>query len=111
MSFVPFIPPPEQASPRAHELSRRITEAIESFRREQPDLKAEEIRQAARLALRGAGTGKEQLVVILGVLVALAGLGVFFYMKSGGAGGSMFPIVAIGATIVVLAVIFKARRS
>jgi hypothetical protein len=111
MSFVPVIPPQEGASPRAQELSRRITEAIESFRREQPDLKPEEIRQAARLALRGAGTGKEQLVVILGALLALLGVGAFFALKSGGAGESTYPIIAIAAIILVLAVVLKIRRS
>jgi hypothetical protein len=111
MSFVPVIPPQEQASPRAQELSRRIAETIESFRREHPDLKPREIRQASRLALRGAGTGKEQQInVILALLLVLLGLGALFVIKSG-AGESTVPILAIAAIILVLAVVLKIRRA
>ena len=37
MSYVPYVPPP-QASPRVQELSRRLNDTIEKFKREYPDI-------------------------------------------------------------------------
>ena len=72
MSFVPVVTPPPP-SPRARELARRISEAIEQFRHEQPGTSSTDVRQALHLAAASSGTGQQlALKLILAGLVLLA---------------------------------------
>lgn len=72
MSFVPVVTPPPP-SPRARELARRISDAIEQFRHEQPGTSGTDVRQALHLAAASSGTGQQlALKLILAGLVLLA---------------------------------------
>jgi type VI protein secretion system component VasF len=81
MSFVPIVTPPPPPSPRARELARRIAEAIEQFRHEQPGTSSTDVRQALHLAAASSGTAQKLVVtLILAGLVLLAVL-LFIFLK------------------------------
>jgi hypothetical protein len=105
MSFVPFIPPRQSSSARAQELGRRISEVIETFRREHPDLRVREIQEAMRLALLGARAGSQSMAILLGVTLAVMGGLFFFFMSFGGAKESHLPTVMIGVLIAFIALV------
>lgn len=71
MTFVPIIVPPPQPSPRAQELSRRVSEVVERFRREHPDMSASEIRQALSMASMRNGSSRAVLIAVLLGTIAL----------------------------------------
>lgn len=111
--FVPVVPP-IRTSPRAQELSGRLTATIEEFRQTHPDLKSWEIEAALRRAARDVdGLRRVKFAVLLG-LVALAGVAGLFLTRSGAAPraetqvqpawlvGVLVGILAIAAALVVL---------
>jgi len=78
MTFVPIIVPPPQPSPRSQELSRRVGELVEQFRREHPEMNASEIDQALSMASTRAGSTKALRVALLLGVALLTALLVFF---------------------------------
>lgn len=80
MSFVPVVTPPPP-SPRARELARRISEAIERFRHEQPGTSSTEVRQALRLAAASSGTVQNLLLKLILVGLVLLGLLAFVLLQ------------------------------
>lgn len=65
----PYVAPPP--SPRARELSRRISELIERYEQENPGVSATEIRQALTLATSRSGSSSAVLWVVVGLVLAL----------------------------------------
>jgi hypothetical protein len=111
MSFVPIIPPRHSASARTQELGRRIGEVIEGFRREHPDLKVREIRQAMRLALSGAGAGPQAAAVLMGVSVAVAAGLIFFFLSFGEGKENHLPTVMVGVLVAFIALVAVKLRN
>ncbi len=65
----PYVAPPP--SPRARELSRRISELIERYERENPGVSETDIRQALSLAARRSGSSAALLWIAVGLVLAL----------------------------------------
>ena len=86
-----FFRSPESTS-RSNELTRRLAEVIEAYRREHPDVSRWEIRCAVRRVLRGTN---KQFAVFGMAAGALALLGVFaaYYGQSSRDGSAQFPVV------------------
>ena len=105
MPFIPFVPSPPP-SPRAHELGRRLKEAIDSFRREHPDMSATEIGQAVRLAMKGVSSKSDAAVI--GLVAGLAILGVLVFLllgrKTGAAGSTAIVPIIVAVAIVAVGV-------
>jgi hypothetical protein len=73
MTFIPVIIPSPQPSPRSQELSRRVGELVEQFRREHPEMNASEIHQALSMASTRAGSSKGlRTALLLGVALLTA---------------------------------------
>ena len=73
MTFVPVIIPPPQPSPRSQELSRRVGELVEQFRREHPEMNASEIHQALSMASTRAGSSRSlRIALMLGIALLTA---------------------------------------
>lgn len=110
MSYVPGTPPP--ISPRVRELSRRVTEVVDEFRRQYP-MSAGEVRQALRLAASEDPSGRRRAVLALGLgLSALFGVGVVLLgaNESSRAAGAVpwgmiaagIGVLAVGAAVILL---------
>lgn len=112
MTFVPYVPPPAApASPRVHELARRLSETISSFRRDYPDVTAAEVRQALGLAMRGLGTQSTPIAVALAVAMVLLGLVAVFVSRLpiGSVGPSLILPILVGVGIVALGLMVLLR--
>ena len=96
MIFVPFVPSPPP-SPRAQELGRRVRETVDDFKRDNPGLKEEEIRQAMHLAMQGTGEAGKRVAVALAVGLALLVLLGFLVL------GHQLPV--IGQPIILVSLI------
>ncbi|KPJ61566.1 MAG: hypothetical protein AMJ46_00165 [Latescibacteria bacterium DG_63] len=112
MPFVPVTPPPPP-SPRAQELGRRLREVIDNFRREHPDMTGTEISQAMGLAMRGAGSRRQALLI--GVVLALLALGFlafFLFRRQSGEEGQtvILPIIVVLAMVFAGAAAFLKNR-
>jgi len=78
MPFVPYVAP-APPSPRAQELGRQLSETIEKYCQENPNMSWSAIRQEMALAQRGAGAGKQ--LVAIALVIGLLILGVIgFYI-------------------------------
>ena len=112
MAFV-FVPqhrhrPP---SPLAEELSRRLAETIEAFRRERGEVSDHEIRQAIDLAKARTSKGTSsaaRAILVAGILV-VALLGVLLSQKSGG--GNILALGSVLAVAIFLAALALALKS
>lgn len=122
MVFVPVPPPSQRLTARARELTDRLEQAIEAYRRQYPGLTNDEIRAALA---RAAGTTptpavrRQALALVVGLLAAaIGGMMVFFRAEGGGApapgggGESAVPMVAVavGIGVVLLLLVVKLRR-
>ena len=111
---VPFVPP-GLTSGHTQELSRRREEAIESYRRQQPDIKAWEIRAALRLAARSSDEGRTARLAIAAGAATVIALGMA-YMQRGRAltpeaeAQAPWMAAAVGGLILVLAAVFLLKR-
>ena len=75
---------PAQPSEKSRELSRRLSEVIHEYRKEQAGVKDEEIQQAFRLAAMETGTGKNKdKMAIMGIILFLVILGLFLFTRLG----------------------------
>jgi hypothetical protein len=120
MTYVPIVTQVQQAptSTRARQLSVELEQVIEDFQRSYPDTKPGDVRDAMRLAWGGTGgasaaRAKTQFVALLGGLMMMLGLGVYFFVGSGEVSlGAEFPwlVVAIGVMAVVTLGVFLINR-
>ncbi len=115
MSYVPYVhvPQPPPPSAQAQELSRRLGEVIESYRREHPSMSDAEIRQALGLSSAKLGTNAAPAAVIVGLLIALfGGLAFFFLAKGDSLPNAPWVLVALlaGLGIVVAAMVAVIRN-
>ncbi len=103
--FIP--PPPAPPSPEAQELGRHLTDVIHAYQADHPNMSSLEVRQAIQLARRtGGGTDtKMAIMAILGGLVAMMGLGLFFFRSNPDMGQVPWLMIAIGVMVVVLGVV------
>ena len=115
--IVPYVPPPQEASPRARELGVQMAQLLQDFQKQNPSLSSAEVQQAMQIAKQATGMTKSAAT---GVMVAV-GLGVFGVLAAGllffrQAGGEIelpttFPIIAvIGLMVLVLGVVVAIRN-
>ena len=106
-----FIPVPSAApappSPEAQELGRHLTDVINAYQADHPNMSSLEVRQAIQLARRtGGGTdAKMAIKATLGGLVVMMGLGLLFFRSNPDMGRVPWLMVAIGGLVVVLGVV------
>ncbi len=113
-----FIPvptaPPAPPSPEAQERGRHLTDVINAYQADHPDMSPLEVRQAIQLARRtGGGTDAKMAITAIAVgLVAMMALGLFFFRSSPNMEQVPWLMIAIGAMVVVLGVVavIKSRR-
>jgi len=101
MSYVPIST--AGSSQRARELSRRITEAVDQFKRENPDMKGFEIRQALRIALRETSPVPRGVRIGLAALALAVGAVMFFMVASPADSATRIMIPAALITMIVVA--------
>jgi len=112
MLFVPYVPP-HRPSARAQELSRRLKETIDQYSILHPDLKTEEIQQAAQLVTPRAVQQKQIVaLVIAGAVLLVAALGAV--VEKGGSGIDeqfLLPgiILVVGVVLVGVMIVLKSR--
>ena len=110
MTFVPYVPPPVPPSPRTQELSRRLRATVESFRQENPEVTAAEVRAALDL-VKGRAAPAPAVIILQVGLAVLGFLG--FLLLSRMSSGSAPPLassIAVGVGILTLALVFLLRR-
>ena len=112
MNFVPIIVPPPP-SHRARELSCKIQETVEEYRRYDPALSSTDVQQALRLAATQTSDGTRVAAVIVALLGALALLGGLFLWRGGGETTPTTTMIALVGIIVLglVVVMIKARGS
>ena len=105
MTF-PIVTSSQPPSPRVQELGQRIALAIAEFQQRNPDLSAQEIREAAQLATNQVDAPRGAPArVVAAVVAGVAAVGLGAYLQVGSS-GSHPPLVAIAAVVVaVVAVI------
>jgi hypothetical protein len=113
--FIPVpIAPPAPPSPEAQELGRHLTDVINAYQPDHPNMSSMEVRQAIQLARRtGGGTDAKMAITAIAVgLVAMMALGVFFFRSNPDMGQVPWLMVAIGVMVVALGVVaaIKSRR-
>ena len=119
MSYVPIVPPSNrsQVSPRARELATQISKLVQDFQRSYPDTRPTDVQEALRVASGGSeavpGSRRALAVALAAGIAALVGVFVFIGDSGGGSldlpANSMLWLVA--GVIIVLALVFRARRS
>lgn len=105
MLFVPHVPMHSHPSERAEQLSRRLADTVDSFRREHSDLSARDIQQAMHLALSRMPAKNVPPVIVLVVVAALAlagGLAFAVSNQKTGSESELFVALPIVAAAVVL---------
>jgi len=116
--FVPMHRP-DELSPRAEELARRIQETISAYRSAHPDLSGAELQQAMMRAVMntppgtGGGTNAPRAVILAVVVGLVAALGlVMLLVQREQGGGAAWPGIAIViGMLAILAVVLAIRRS
>lgn len=99
--YIPTAPP--EPSARARELAEYLSQVVQAYQRDHPDLTAEDVRQALHLNLPSSATAVRALTLGLGAMAA-AGLVAYLMVIRTPEGGS-FPwlLVAVGGLVVILA--------
>ena len=103
--LVPYIPPPQEASPQARELGVQMAHLVQEFQKQNPSLTSAEVQQAMQIAKQATGMTKGAKVGVavalgIGLMGVLAG-GLLFFRQSGGdielptAGLPMIGIIAL----------------
>ena len=115
--IVPYVPPPQEASPRARELGVQMAQLVQEFQKQNPSLSSAEVQQAMQIAKQATGMTKGAAagmmaavgVGLLGVLMA----GFFIFRQAGGDIDlpTTFPLIAvIGLMVLVLGVVVVIRN-
>lgn len=112
MIFVPYVPPTRSLTPRARDLSDRISKAVDEFRRYYPDTTDTDI-QAALGAAGSSYAPSRRLVAVATAAAGLAALGVVGLVAYGRASADPLPWIGIAAAAagVVALVARLSRRS
>lgn len=95
MIFVPHVPPTRSLTPRARDLSDRIAQAVDEFRRYYPDTTEADIR-AALAATGSSYVPPRRLVAGAALAAGLVALGVVAMVARGGSSPEM-PLIGIAA--------------
>jgi hypothetical protein len=109
-----FIPTyvPQAPSPRAQELAQRLALAIAEYQQRNPDVSAEEIRAATRLAAEQLharrGTPTVLIATLVGGVMALGGV---LFAVRGAAHDVQVPWVAVVAGVIAVIGVIVAARS
>lgn len=118
VTFVPYVPSPAteaQLSRQTRELADLLGRVVQEYEKAHPTVTGAEVRQALQLARRAStktSSGDPALIAsLVGGLVLMAGLGMYFFMESGGGMSIDGPwtmaatVVALGIVAVVMAVV------
>ncbi len=105
-----FIPvptaPPAPPSPEAQELGRHLTDVINAYQADHPNMSPLEVRQAIQLARRTGGTDANMAMKVIAVgLVAMMALGLVLLRATRDTGQVPWLMVGIGVMVVVLGVV------
>lgn len=107
--ILPYVPSPQEASPRARKLGVQMAQLVQEFQKQNPSLSSAEVQQAMRIAKQATGTTKSAAVgVAVAVGVGLMGVlvaGFMFFRQAGGdieLRPTIFPMVAIIALLVLV---------
>jgi len=121
MSYLPILPyvsPPQEASPRARELGVQMAHLVQEFQKQNPSLSSTEVQQAMQIAKQTTGMTKSAAmglmvgggVALMGVLVA----GLMYFRQAGGdveLRPTIFPMIAIVALLVVVLGVVAVKRN
>lgn len=113
-----FIPvptaPPAPPSPEAQELGRHLTDVINAYQADHPNMSPLEVRQTIQLARQtGGGTDAKMAIKAISLgLLAMTAVGLFFLRATRDMGQVPWLMVSIGVMVVVLGVVaaIKSRR-
>ena len=116
--LLPYMPPPQEASPRARELSVQMAQLVQEFQKQNPSLSSAEVQQAMQIAKQTTGMTKSAAmglmvgggVALMGVLVA----GLMYFRQAGGdveLRPTIFPMIAIVALLVVVLGVVAVKRN
>ena len=107
--IVPYVPSPQEASPRARELGVQMAQLVQEFQKENPSLTSAEVQQAMQIAKQATGMTKgarASLMVALGVgLMGVLIAGFLVFRQSGGdidLPVRIFPMIGIVAALVIV---------
>jgi hypothetical protein len=114
--FVPSVHAPSRdLTPRARDLSKKLQETVEEFRRYYPDTSEKDVQSALMTTAWGAtgGTRRTRVLVAAGAAVAAAGMGALASTGALSNPGAIGPWAAIGiaAGAIVIAVFAISRRA
>lgn len=104
--YVPTPPP----SARAKELAAYLSQVVQAYQADHPELTAEEVRQALELNTPRSPAAVKAVLAGLAALVAFGAVG--FYAVSEGGAGEAFPwmLVTVGGLVIVIAGVAVLRR-
>lgn len=91
-----YVPPP--LSPRARELGERITETIEAYRKDHPDLSWMDIVGALRVASRRSGANRPRMILALAIGALMLVFLLVAYAQERSSGES-FPVAAVAILV------------
>lgn len=107
--YVPTPPPP---SPRARELADYLSQVVDAYHKDHPELTAEDVRQALELNIPSSRNAMRAIAVGLGGVMALAVVGFFLLSQSGE--GQPFPwaiVAVVGLAVIVMAAAIIGRKT
>lgn len=112
LAFVPVAP--ATLSPRAEALSQRLSETIEQYRQQNPDLSGLEVRQATQLAASRAGGANAAAPLVLALAAGAFAAVMAFVLAMGkrSASAERWPVfmVIVGFAVVLAVVVALKRR-
>ena len=108
--IVPYVPPPQEASPRARELGIQMAQLLQEFQKQNPSLSPSEVRMAMQIAQQASGVGRSgpKMVVVASLTAGLMALvlGALVFLRGSGEGfeisPTIFPMVGVIALLVVV---------
>ena len=107
--IVPYVPPPQGASPQALELGVQMAQLVQEFQKQNPSLSSTEVQQAMQIAKQATGMTRSAATgVMVAVGVGLMGVllaGVLFFRQAGGdieLPVTAFPMIAVVALVVLV---------
>ena len=115
--IVPYMPPPQEASPQARELGVQMAQLVQEFQKQNPSLSSAEVQQAMQIAKQATGMTKSAAIgVAAAVGIGLMGVllaGVLFFRQAGGdiELPTMFPMIAIVALLVIVLGVVAVKRN